>query len=206
MNTTIAPESHGRIDYQGKKIGMWLFLYTELLFFGGMFLLYSIFRSHYPIEFHTAASAENLILGTVNTTVLLTSSLAIALAIASIKSGNTRRSSCLQITTIALGVVFLIIKYFEWEAKISEGLYPGSSVLSVKAHGEIMFFSLYFVMTGMHGLHVFIGIGVIAFMFVLTQRGSLTRDSFVKLENTGLYWHFVDIVWIYLFPLFYLIS
>jgi len=202
----VTAEAQSGIDYTGKKIGMWLFLFTELLFFGGMFLLYSVFRSQYPEEFHSAAQEENLLLGSVNTTILLTSSFTIAVAIAAIRKGNKILSLYMQTTTIMFGICFLIIKYFEWSAKISKGIYPDSPTLLNRGKGDILFFSLYYVMTGIHGIHVLIGVIAIAIMFVYTRRGVIDRDNFAKLENTGLYWHFVDIVWIYLFPLFYLIT
>jgi cytochrome c oxidase subunit III len=200
------PDIKGRIDYKGKKIGMWLFLYTELLFFGGMFLLYSVFRSQYTAEFHAAAMEENLILGSTNTVILLTSSFLIALSIAAIRAGRNRLSLWLQLATIICGIAFLTIKYFEWSAKISKGIYPDSPELLSLGKGETLFFGLYYVMTGIHGLHVLIGVVVISIMLLYTRRGIITKENFVKLENTGLYWHFVDIVWIYLFPLFYLIT
>lgn len=193
------------IDYKGKKIGMWLFLFTEILFFGGMFLLYSVYRSRYPIDFHFASREENIILGSINTVILLTSSFSIALSMSAIKKGNKKLSSLLQVMTIVFGAIFLVIKYFEWGAKISLGLYPDSPILLQRPKGEILFFGLYYVMTGIHGLHVLIGIVVISFMLIFTLKEKITRENFVRLENTGLYWHFVDIVWIYLFPLFYLI-
>jgi cytochrome c oxidase subunit 3 len=196
----------GRIDYAGKKIGMWLFLFTELLFFGGMFLLYAVYRSRYPAEFHSAAQEENLLLGSINTMVLLSSSLTIAVAISAIKKGNRQLSTLMQVVTILFAGCFLIIKYFEWGAKISKGIYPNSPILLAQEKGDILFFGLYFVMTGIHGLHVLLGIIVIAVMLFYTRRRVLDKDNFAKLENTGLYWHFVDIVWIYLFPLFYLIT
>ena len=202
----VTAEAQSGIDYTGKKIGMWLFLFTELLFFGGMFLLYSVFRSQYPAEFHSAAQEENLLLGSVNTTILLTSSFTIAVAIAAIRKGNKILSLYMQTSTIMFGICFLIIKYFEWSAKISKGIYPDSPALLSRGKGDILFFSLYYVMTGIHGIHVLIGVITIAIMFVYTRRGVIDRDNFAKLENTGLYWHFVDIVWIYLFPLFYLIT
>ena len=195
-----------RIDYTGKKIGMWFFLFTELLFFGGMFLLYSVYRYKFPQDFHVAASGENLLIGSINTALLLTSSLTIALAISAVKKGSRNLSIALQVVTILFGIAFLINKYFEWMEKISACIYPGSPALHGYRDGEILFYSLYYVMTGIHGLHVFIGIIVISFMAVFTLRGVITSENFSKIENTGLYWHFVDIVWIYLFPLFYLIT
>lgn len=194
------------IDYTGKKIGMWFFLFTELLFFGGMFLLYSVYRYRYPSDFHSAAMQENLVIGSINTAVLLTSSLSIALSILAVRKGKKNLSVMLQVATILFGIVFLINKYFEWSEKILRGIYPDSPVMLQHSKGEILFFGLYYVMTGIHGLHVLIGVVVIAFMAVFTRRETITRENFSKLENTGLYWHFVDIVWIYLFPLFYLIT
>ncbi|OPY92549.1 MAG: Cytochrome bo(3) ubiquinol oxidase subunit 3 [Syntrophaceae bacterium PtaU1.Bin231] len=194
------------IDREGKKMGMWLFLFTEILFFGGMFLLYAVFRHRFPADFHRGAAGESLVLGTVNTAVLLTSSFTIALAIAAIRKGEKILSARLQAATIFLGIVFLVIKYFEWSAKIASGIYPDSPVLLNLGRGETLFFGLYYVMTGLHGLHVLVGIAVIAFMVHFTRKGTIGRENDARLENTGLYWHFVDIVWIYLYPLFYLVT
>jgi len=185
---------------------MWFFLFTELLFFGGMFLLYSIYRYKFAADFHRAAADENLVLGSVNTAILLTSSLAMALAVTAARRGETRRSIAFQLTTIGLGAIFLVIKGVEWAAKIGRGIYPNGPVLLGLKNGEIIFFGLYFTMTGLHALHVLIGITVIAFMVRYTKRGVIGPQRYSRLENTGLYWHFVDIVWIYLFPLFYLIT
>jgi len=196
----------GYIDYAGKKMGMWFFLFTEILFFGGMFLLYSIFRYKYALDFHAGAAEENIFLGTINTVILLTSSLTIALSIAAMKKGKKIHSFYLQLATILMGVAFLVIKYFEWGAKISLGIYPNSPVLLALEKGQILFFGLYYVMTGLHGLHVLVGVVVISFMLYFTRKETINRESFARLENTGLYWHFVDIVWIYLYPLFYLIT
>ncbi len=205
METSL-PKLKSHIDYTGKKIGMWLFLYTELLFFGGMFLLYSVYRSRYSAAFHASAMEENLLLGSTNTVILLTSSFFIALSIAAIRAGRKKLSLWLQLATVVCGMIFLVIKYFEWNAKIVKGIYPNSQVLLNLGKGETLFFGLYYVMTGIHGLHVLIGIIVISIMLLYTRRGIVTKENFIKLENTGLYWHFVDIVWIYLFPLFYLIT
>jgi cytochrome c oxidase subunit III len=195
-----------QIDGEGKKMGMWFFILTEILFFGGIFLLYVIFRFQYVQEFHAAAAEENVVLGTINTVILLSSSYAIALAIASIRQGKKTVSLYLQGATILMGLVFLIIKYFEWEAKIALGIYPDSPVLLKLAKGQILFFGLYYVMTGLHGLHVLVGCVVISFMLHYTANETIHRGNYARLENTGLYWHFVDIVWIYLYPLFYLIT
>ncbi len=195
-----------RIDYTGAKMGMWIFLFTEVLFFGGLFLLYSVFRAKYTGEFHSAAAELDLLLGTANTAVLLTSSMSMALSIALLRKGKTGLSMLCQAVTIALGIVFLIDKYVEWGTHIRNGIYPDSPALLEMSRGRIIFFSLYYVMTGLHGLHVLIGVFVISGTLFFTSRQWITKTDFVKLENTGLYWHFVDIVWIYLFPLFYLIT
>ena len=196
----------GHVDRQGKKMGMWFFLFTEILFFGGMFLLYAVFRSQYARAFHDAARGEDLLLGTINTVILLTSSFTIALAVAAVKRGEQVLSSRLQLATILLGLAFLAVKVFEWKAKIVLGIYPDSPVLLSLGKGEILFFGLYYMMTGLHGLHVLIGCILIAFTFSFTRHETINRGDFARLENTGLYWHFVDIVWIYLYPLFYLVT
>lgn len=193
-------------DRTGARYGMWLFLFTEIFFFGGMFILYSVYRAKYALDFHAAAAEENLLLGSINTAVLLTSSLSIAVSISALKRGDYRLSIRLQTATAVMGLAFLIIKYFEWTAKISKGIYPDSPVLLKMSGGRILFFGLYYVMTGLHGLHVLIGIVVIGFMVFFTRLGNITRENYSKLENAGLYWHLVDVVWIYLFPLFYLVT
>jgi cytochrome c oxidase subunit III len=195
-----------RVNYAGAKMGMWIFLFTELLFFGGMFLLYSVFRSKYAVDFHASAAELDVFFGTANTVILLTSSTTIALSIALLRKGGRWSSLLLQLITVVLGLVFLVNKYIEWGAHISAGIYPHSPALDQMARGKVIFFSLYYVMTGIHGLHVLAGVGVILGMLFLTARGIIHQGDFVKLENTGLYWHFVDIIWIYLFPLFYLIT
>jgi len=196
---------HAR-DIEGAKMGMWVFLFTEMLLFGGLFLLYSVYRSKYTADFHGSAAELDIVLGTVNTVILLTSSLTMVLSISALQKGHQGLSSLFQGLTILLGIIFLANKYLEWSAHIHHGIYPDSPVLLAMERGQIIFFSLYYVMTGIHGLHVLIGAGVIAGTLVLTTRGELGPDNFVMLENTGLYWHFVDIIWIYLFPLFYLIA
>ncbi len=193
-------------DYTGAKLGMWLFLFTEILLFGGMFLLYSIFRNVHTTDFHEAGKEMSVVIGAINTVILLTSSLTMALSISAIKDGKKTRSMALQTITIVLGVAFLVNKYFEWSDHIHHGFYPNSPELLVMSHGKILFFGLYYVMTGIHGLHVLIGIGVIGFVLTLTGRGVVSGADYVKLENTGLFWHLVDVIWIYLFPLFYLIT
>ena len=194
------------IDELGKRTGMWFFLFTELLFFGGMFLLYSIYRYKYAADFHRSAADENLVLGSINNGILLTSSLALVLAIAAARRGEIARSIRLQRATMALGGVFLVIKGIEWGAKIARGIYPNGPTLLAMGKGQILFFGLYYTMTGLHALHVLIGVTVIGLMVRFTRKGVIGPESYARLENTGLYWNFVDIVWVYLYPLFYLIT
>ncbi len=201
---TRAEEEKG--DYQGAKLGMWIFLFTEMLLFTGLFLLYSVYRSKYSGGFHEAAANMDRIIGTLNTGILLTSSLTMVYAISSIRVGRKKMSLIFQYVTIFLGFVFLVNKYIEWGAKFRHGIYPGSPELLSSAKGEIVYYGLYFFMTGLHGLHVLAGMILIAVTCFLTQRGRINSGRFIVIENTGLYWHFVDIVWVYLFPLFYLIS
>ena len=191
-------------DYEGGKLGMWLFLFTEILLFGGLFILYSAYRAKYPFEFHSSGQHLNVFIGVLNTVILLTSSLMMALSIAALQKGNRRLSMLCLASTIILGALFLIDKYIEWSGEIHRGLYPNSPVLLQKEPGEQIFFGLYYSMTGLHGLHVLAGISVLSVMFIFLVRGKLTSTDFNKLENAGLYWHLVDVIWIFLLPLFYL--
>ncbi|NWG03332.1 MAG: cytochrome c oxidase subunit 3 family protein [Syntrophaceae bacterium] len=193
-------------DDMGSKIGMWLFLLSEILLFGGLFILYSSYRYKNPIDFHLAAWELDRVLGTFNTLILITSSLSIVLSIFFVQKGNRRLSGLFLLATIFLGILFLGIKYVEWTAKIGHGLYPNSPRLLGRSKGEILFFGLYYSMTGLHGLHVLIGLFILSAMLVLVMKGKINEHRFVPLENTGLYWHLVDIIWIFLFPLFYLIT
>jgi len=193
-------------DDAGAKIGMWLFLLTELLLFGGLFVLYSVYRFRHPGEFHDGAMELNLILGSVNTLILLTSSFTMVLSIAFLRRVKRGASLLALAMTILLGLLFLVNKYFEWSAKINHGIFPNSPELLARSHGEILFFGLYYVMTGLHGLHVVIGVLLLSIVMVWMVRGKITPDRDIFLENAGLYWHLIDLIWIYLFPLFYLIT
>lgn len=196
---------HVHRDDFGAKIGMWLFLFTELLLFGGLFIIYMAYRQEYSDAFHLAAKELNMTVGTINTIILLTSSLTMALSIAALQRYKILLSLYMLAATILLAFGFMVNKYFEWTAKFSHGIYPGSEELTSKSSGEIIFFGLYYTMTGLHGLHVLVGIVLLAFMFVFIKRKSITPTNYIKLENSGLYWHLVDLIWIFLFPLFYLI-
>ncbi len=195
-------ESHK--DYEGAKFGMWLFLFTEILLFGGLFILYSAYRARYPLEFHDGGQHLNVFIGVSNTLILLTSSLAVAISITAVRKGERTLAIACVATTIALGAFFLVNKYIEWSGEIHRGLYPNSPTLLQHPKGEQIFFGLYYSMTGLHGLHVIAGITVLSIMLVLLVRGKISRLDFNKLENAGLYWHLVDVIWIFLLPLFYL--
>jgi cytochrome c oxidase subunit 3 len=191
-------------DYEGAKLGMWLFLFTEILLFGGLFILYSAYRTRYPLEFHEGGQHLNVVIGVGNTLILLTSSLSMALSLTAIQKGERRRSILCLIATIVLGAIFLVNKYIEWSGEIRHGLYPNSPVLLQRPNGDQIFFGLYYSMTGLHGLHVFAGITLLSVMLVLVVKGKISSGDFNKLENAGLYWHLVDVIWIFLLPLFYL--
>lgn len=260
MSTHSVALAHHK-DYRGSKIGIWLFLITEVILFGGMFILYSVYRSEHPEDFHNAANELDTLVGTINTIILLTSSLTMALSIAGVHHGNRKLALVMLALTVLCGAGFMFNKYFEWTAKIAHQIYPGSDYLLVHPKGEIIFFGLYFLMTGIHGIHVLVGMVLLTVMFfrVMNQpnatvsfvaghglqnvagcslafvdkggavrwRGEEIDDSveridvktkfwpvkrrfrivdFNQLENSGLYWHIVDIIWIFLFPLFYLIT
>ena len=196
---------HIHRDDVGSKMGMWLFLLTELILFGGMFILYAGYRFMYPNEFRVAALRLDTIVGTVNTVVLLTSSLTAVLSLAAIQRKQKLLSMYLLGFTIVCGGAFLINKFFEWSTKIQHGFYPRGPEMADLPDGEVVFYGLYYVMTGLHALHVIVGMIFLTFMFVFVYKEKITFDNAQKLENAGLYWHLVDIIWIFLFPLFYLI-
>ncbi len=191
-------------DPFGAKLGMWLFLVTEINLFGGLFIAYSYMRHKYPAEFHHGGAELNAVLGVTNTLVLLTSSLTVALAILALQEGKKALSQTYLYTTFGFGLVFLVIKAFEWSAKFHHGLYPGGTHLASLPHGEQVFFGLYFTMTGLHDLHVLIGMSVLFVVARMIRAGKVTQERIATLDNAGLYWHLVDVIWIFLLPLFYL--
>lgn len=204
-NDITAGHAHVHRDDIGSKMGMWLFLFTELLLFGGMFILYASYRFIYPDAFKVAAMRLDLLIGSVNTIMLLTSSLTVALSIAALQRKQKTFSLFLLGFTVIAGGAFLVNKYFEWSAKIHHGIYPKGPEMANLSDGEVVFYGLYYVMTGLHALHVIVGLIFIIVMMWFIYKDKLTFDNHQKLENAGLYWHLVDIIWIFLFPLFYLI-
>jgi cytochrome c oxidase subunit 3 len=185
---------------------MWLFIATEVMLFGGLFLLYSMYRAKNPSEFHAASQELSLFAGTLNTVILITSSLSVVLAIYFFNDNKVKITARLLLTTIGFAFAFLVVKSFEWSAKFHHGLYPGSAVLAAHPHGEQLYFGLYFMMTGLHAVHVIVGIGVLSFVYLRIKQNKIVPGKGVFFDNAGLYWHLVDIIWIFLFPLFYLIS
>ncbi|MFA5511912.1 MAG: cytochrome c oxidase subunit 3 [Candidatus Kapaibacterium sp.] len=196
---------HVHRDDYGAKLGMWLFLFTELLLFGGLFILYMAFRVEYIQQFQMAAKELKVYMGGINTIILLTSSLTMVLSIVALQRRNVKGSIFWLVTTITFALGFMVVKYFEWSDKFAHGIYPKGPALMEKSQGEIVFFGLYYTMTGLHGLHVMIGVGLLTAMLIQLKRKKVHPDRFVPLENAGLYWHLVDLIWIFLFPLFYLL-
>ena len=192
-------------DDLGDKFGMWLFIFTELLLFGMLFVVYAVYRSMHPEAFRIAGEELDVVLGTVNTVLLLISSATVAMSITAIQKGNKKLSLQLLGITLLIAVIFLVNKYFEWGAKFEYGFYPGSETLQELGFGTILFFGLYFFMTGIHALHILIGIGLFIYVMVQMKNNKIHQTDYIWLENTGLYWHLVDLIWIFLFPLFYLI-
>ncbi len=193
-------------DDEASKLGMWLFIFTELLLFGGLILVYSVFRMQYPANFHEASLELSVTIGAINTVVLLISSMTIAMAITAIQKKNKKLTLRLISITVFMALVFLFNKYFEWGHKFEHGLYPGSDLMQLLERGHHLYFSLYFFMTGLHALHIIVGMVLLIICYVKVNKGSIAHDKFVFLENGALYWHLVDLIWIFLFPLLYLIS
>ncbi|MCL2779068.1 MAG: cytochrome c oxidase subunit 3 family protein [Polyangiaceae bacterium] len=196
------------------RLGMWLFLAQEVLFFGALFVIYSVFRASYPEMFKAASQQLDKIMGTTNTVVLIFSSLTAALAVNAAQKGKRHATSLYLLVTIACACVFLAIKFFEYQHKFDAGLLPGPAFKPIDEHlvkgldlksNSGSFFALYFMMTGLHALHVVVGIVVFIWILIRNLRGNFSKEYFTAVDITALYWHFVDLVWIFLFPLFYLI-
>lgn len=208
-------------------LGMWAFLITEVMFFGGLFLAYILYRFKYPVEFAVASNSLNVTMGFINTLVLICSSLTMALAVYCSQIGKRRPLIIFLLLTMVLGATFLVIKgveyhdkyvehhipvkfstyEFKWEERGSEGASAHEQALAAVDTGNVeMFFFLYFAMTGVHALHMIIGLGILATLVLMARRGRFTPEYHSPVDLSGLYWHFVDIVWIFLFPLLYLIG
>jgi cytochrome c oxidase subunit III len=198
--------AHVHRDDEADKLGMWLFIFSELLLFGVLFLTYSVYRYLHPVAFGLAADELDVVIGTINTVILLLSSLTIAMSITAVQTGRTQHAIILLGATLFLSLVFMVNKYFEWSDKISHGLYPGSEQMQGLGQGDTLFFGLYYMLTGVHAIHMIIGMAIIGFVIYEVKRGKINKGDYAYLENTGLYWHLVDLIWIFLFPLFYLVT
>ncbi len=192
-------------------IGMWLFLAQEIMFFGGLFVAYAVYRYKHPISWFEGSDHLNWGIGTANTLVLLTSSLTMAMCVYSTQVGKWRQQVAYLAATISLGVVFLVVKYFEYGAKYADGLVPG--INWDPAPGAFtdpsrvqLFYVMYFIMTGMHALHMLVGFGIGSVFLYLCLKKEYGPNKYLPIEFFGFYWHFVDIVWVFLFPMLYLIS
>lgn len=205
------PEPHhmdAPTAYQSGKMGMWLFLGTEILLFGGLFTAFALFHWWYFAEFHHASKNLDWKLGALNTAVLLFSSFTAALGVDAAQHSNNRKVIKYFGISIVCGFVFLIIKYFEWNAKYHHGLFPGTEAFNSAAFTREykMYFGLYYCMTGLHALHVIAGMGLLGWAANKARRNAYSSAYYTPVELAALYWHLVDLIWIYLFPLLYLIG
>ncbi len=198
------------IEQQNESLvlGMWLFLATEVMFFGGLFTAYVVYRTTYSEVFHEASRTLDFTLGTVNTLILLVSSLTMAMGVYAAKTGRRNLLPLMLVATIILGLAFLGVKAVEYSQKFEHHLVPGAGFVwpgGNPPHAQL-FFVLYFIMTGMHAFHMVIGIVMMAMLLVMAMLGKFGPERYMGVEMAGLYWHFVDIVWVFLFPLLYLID
>ena len=193
------------------KIGMWLFLATEVLLFGGLFVGFGLMQQRYPREFLEAHEHLNRWQGALNTVVLLVSSFTMVMAVDSVKKNKQKAAARYLISTIVCALIFLVVKYFEYTHKFEEGWLPGLYYRAIGdefpgSHGYATFFSFYFMMTGLHGFHIVGGIAALSWILQGTRRGEFSSVYYTPVDLVGLYWHLVDMIWIYLFPLYYLIQ
>jgi cytochrome c oxidase subunit 3 len=190
---------------------MWAFLITEVMFFGAIFTAYTVYRNMYPDAFMLASSHLNSTIGGANTLVLIVSSLTMALAIRAAQTAKYRQVIWLVVVTMLFGATFLVVKYFEYMEKYEHGLFPGPTMFRGEQFGEHaggarIFFSIYFAMTGLHAFHMVVGLGIMTWVLIKARKRYFTPQRYLALENVGLYWHFVDLVWIFLFPMLYLLG
>jgi len=195
-------------QHEASSLGMWAFLVTEIMLFGGMFLGYAVYRGNFSEAFSAASDRLDIVLGTVNTAVLIASSLTVAMAVHAASRGRQRALLFFLVLTLLLGMIFLGIKFTEYYHKYEEGLIPGARF---RYEGSdpgraAIFFSFYFAMTGVHALHMIIGLGVFLALAWAARKDRYSAAYYTPVELAGLYWHFVDVIWIFLFPLFYLLG
>ena len=193
-------------QFEASILGMWIFLVTEIMFFGGLFMAYIVYRWMYPEAWASASNHLNVAMGGGNTLVLICSSVTMVLAVRAAQTGSRRGQIHWLIWTILLGTTFLVVKYFEYAEKFEHNLVPGPNFDPALPAPEQIFFALYFIMTGIHALHMVVGIGIMSVILWMAWRGTFSPEYYAPVEVSGLYWHFVDIVWIFLFPLLYLLG
>ncbi|HVN03052.1 MAG TPA: cytochrome c oxidase subunit 3 family protein [Bryobacteraceae bacterium] len=194
---------------EASSLGMWIFLVTEVMFFSGMFLAYTVYRAAFSQVFSVASNTLNVVIGAVNTSVLICSSFTMVLAVHAAQIGSRKLLILFLILTMLLGGVFLGVKAYEWNQKFEEHHVPGPTfhLDGTTQQGQAqLFFSLYFAMTGVHALHMVVGVGILLTLLIQAFAGRYTAEYNTPIDIAGLYWHFVDIVWIFLFPLLYLIG
>ena len=210
MATHVVPHHFESAEqaFESSKLGLWLFLVTEILLFGGLFVVYIIYRGLYPEMFHEASHHLNKVLGGINTVVLICSSLTMAMAVDRTRQNDSGKANQYLLVTLFLAACFLFIKYLEYSHKFHEGLLPGAHFHfeGLKDPKTPLFFSLYFMMTGLHGIHVLAGMGIISWILIRSNKGHFNSSYYTPVELGGIYWHLVDLIWIYLFPLLYLIG
>ncbi len=187
-------------------LGMWVFLVTEVMFFGGMFMAYILYRNMYPDAWLAGSHELNEVLGGINTLVLICSSLSMAMAVRMAQVGNRKWLINNLVLTMVFGTTFLVVKYFEYAAKFEHHLVPGPHFDPTRDPAQQLYFSIYFMMTGIHALHMVVGLGIMGTILWMAIKNRFSPEYFGPVEVSGLYWHFVDIVWIFLFPLLYLIG
>ena len=187
-------------------LGMWIFLVTEIMFFGGLFLAYIVYRTMYPEAWVAGSNHLNVYMGGANTLVLICSSVTMVLAVRGAQVGSRSAQIVNLILTIIFGSTFLVVKYFEYAEKFHHHLVPGPHFDPALPPAQQIFFSLYFIMTGIHAAHMVVGIGIMLVILWMAWKGTFTPEYYGPIEVSGLYWHFVDIVWIFLFPLLYLLG
>lgn len=191
-------------QHDAARLGMWVFLATEILFFGGLFAVYIVYRWRYPAPFDQASNQLHVGLGTLNTIILLFSSFTMALAVHFAQNSRRGWLTASLLVTALLGAVFVAIKLYEWHLEAEAGLLPGRHFSGPAAPGVQLFFYLYFGKTALHALHLTIGVGIVLFVAALALLGAFNSTHYVVVELVGLYWHYVDIVWLFLYPLLYL--
>lgn len=210
MNAVVAEQFDDRTQqHEASNLGMWIFLATEIMFFGGLFTAYTIYRNMHTAAFEAGSHLLNAKIGAFNTAVLICSSLTMALGVHAAQTGKRKRLIAYLLSTMGLGFVFLYIKFvLEWHHEYLDGLAPGLHFTYAGPHASRveLFFCFYFIMTGVHALHMIVGEAVMTVLLVMAWRGAFSAEKYNHIEVMGLYWHFIDIIWIFLFPLLYLLG